>query len=95
MYGTDAVIRVEVRKPNIRTEMFEADVNAADLRVNLDLLEELREMAHFKEVACKQRAARKYNTKAVPRNMKVGDLVLKRAMKNPTSRKLGPNWDGR
>lgn len=94
MYGTDAVIPVEVGEPNIRTETFAADVNAADLRVNLDLLDEIRERAHLKEVACKRRATRNYNTKVVPQTMKVGDLVLRRAMKSPTDGKLGPNWDG-
>lgn len=94
VHGTDVVIPVEVGEPNIHTEAFATDVNAADLRVNLDLLDEMREMAHLKEVAGKQHAARRYNTKVVPRSMKVGDLVLKRAMKLPTDGKLGPNWDG-
>lgn len=94
VYGTNAVIPVGIGEPNIRTEMFSDNVNAADLRVNLDLLEELWEIAHLKEVACKQRAARNYNTKVVLRRMKEGDLVLKRVMKSPTNGKLGPNWEG-
>lgn len=94
VYGTDAVIPVEIGEPNIRTETFAANVNTADLRINLDLLDEIREMAHLKEVACKQRAACKYNTKVVHLAVKVGDLVLRRSIKSPTDGKLGPNWDG-
>lgn len=94
VYGTDAVIPVEIGEPIIRTEVFTSDLNNEALRINLDLLEEAREMAHLKEVTCKQRAARKYNTKVVPRAMKEGDLVLKRALKDPIAGKLGPNWEG-
>lgn len=94
VYGSDAVIPMEIEEPTIRTESFRADMNMEELRVNLDLVEEAREIAHLKEFACKQRAARKYNSKVVPKSMKEGDLVLKRAMKNQTAGKLGPNWGG-
>lgn len=94
MYGSDAVIPVEIGEPTIRTEAFKADWNNEALKINLDLLEEAREMAHLKEVACKQRVARKYNTKVVPRTMREGDLVLKRAMKDLIAGKLAPNWEG-
>lgn len=69
-------------------------MNVEELRVNLDLVEEAREIAHLKEFACKEWAARKYNSKVVPRSMKESNLVLKRAIKNPTAGKLGPNWEG-
>lgn len=48
----------------------------------------------MKEVASKLRATRKYNTKVVPRAMKEGDLVLKRALKDPQAGKLGATWEG-
>ena len=41
--------------------------------------------------------ARHYNSKVKPRQLSVGDLVLRKvtlATKNPSEDKLGPNWEG-
>ncbi|MCI52210.1 hypothetical protein A2U01_0073454, partial [Trifolium medium] len=45
-----------------------------------DLVQELREDAHFREFYTKQRAAKKYNTRVIPRKFMEGNLVLKRPM---------------
>lgn len=94
VYGSNAVIPVEIGEPTVRTKVFQVGRNSKELWINLDLIEEEREKAHLKEVASKLRAARKYNTKVVPRAMKEGDLVLKRALKDPQAGKLGANWEG-
>ncbi|KAJ1405803.1 hypothetical protein SESBI_25566 [Sesbania bispinosa] len=49
-----------------------------DLRINLDFLQEEREIAHLKDQACKIRMERKYNSKVVQRKFKQGDLVLRK-----------------
>ncbi|GAU31520.1 hypothetical protein TSUD_332960 [Trifolium subterraneum] len=94
VYGADAMIPVEINPPSWRRETLNAPDNETALKENLDLLEELREMAHFKEFAAKQRATRKYNTRVIPRSFKEGDLVLKRPMGKDKGGKLPPNWEG-
>jgi hypothetical protein len=94
VYVTDAMIPVEIDPPSWRRETTTTGENKAALEENLDLLEEVREAAHFREFAIKQRASRKYNTRVIPRNFKEGDLVLKRPMEKEKGGKLAPNWEG-
>ncbi|MCI60282.1 hypothetical protein A2U01_0081537, partial [Trifolium medium] len=63
MYGADAMIPAEINPPSWRRATLTATVNEEALKENLDLLEELREAAHFREFAVKQRATRRYNTR--------------------------------
>ncbi|GAU45985.1 hypothetical protein TSUD_401250 [Trifolium subterraneum] len=68
--------------------------NNAALEESLDLLPKLREKAHFIEFYTKQRAARRYNTRVIPRKFKEGDLVLKRPMGRDKGGKIAANWEG-
>ena len=67
------------------------------MRLQLDLLDEVRVTVE-QQIACYQdQMAKHYNIKVKPRLFQVGDLVLKKVMiatKNPTQSKLGPNWEG-
>ncbi|KAK2410326.1 hypothetical protein QL285_045693 [Trifolium repens] len=94
VYGTDAMIPVDIDPPSWRRETITATENKMALEENLDLLEEVREAAHFREFAMKQRVSRKYNTRVMPRNFAEGDLVLKRPMGKDKGGKLTPNWEG-
>ncbi|MCI61492.1 hypothetical protein A2U01_0082749, partial [Trifolium medium] len=47
-----------------------------------------------REFYTKQRAARKYNTRVIPRRFKEGDLVLKRPMGRDKEGKMAANWEG-
>ncbi|KAK2427613.1 hypothetical protein QL285_026181 [Trifolium repens] len=94
VYGSDAMIPVEIDPPSWRRETVTAAENKMALEENLDLLEEVREAAHFREFAMKQRATRKYNTRVMPRSFMEGDLVLKRPMGMDKGGKLAPNWEG-
>ncbi|RDY02346.1 hypothetical protein CR513_14209, partial [Mucuna pruriens] len=55
------MILVEIGEPSPRTALFEPAVNEEELRANLDLLQEIREITHIKEYAAKARVARKYD----------------------------------
>jgi primase-polymerase (primpol)-like protein len=68
--------------------------NKVGLAVSMDVIDEVREQAHIKEFAAKQRAARRYNSKVAPRDMKGGDLVLKQVVVPTRIEKLFPNWEG-
>jgi hypothetical protein len=68
--------------------------NEVGLTVSMDVINEVREQAHIREFAAKQRAARRYNSKVTPREMKEGDLVLKQVVAPTRIGKLFPNWEG-
>jgi hypothetical protein len=68
--------------------------NKVGLAVSMDVIDEVREQAHIREFAAKQRAARRYNSKVVPREMKEGDLVLKQVVAPTRIGKLFPNLEG-
>ncbi|XP_057452766.1 uncharacterized protein LOC130744612 [Lotus japonicus] len=77
VYGEDAMIPVELSKDTWRVAIFNEEENEANLKASLDLLPEVREEAHLREAVVKQRAARRYNAKVVPRQIEEGDLVLR------------------
>uniref|UniRef100_A0A2N9IPQ6 Uncharacterized protein n=1 Tax=Fagus sylvatica TaxID=28930 RepID=A0A2N9IPQ6_FAGSY len=63
----------------------------------LDLIDEVRETAKTRMKRYQEKMARHYNSRVKPRQLSVGDLVLRKvtlATKNPSEGKLGPNWEG-
>ncbi|RDX64827.1 Tf2-9, partial [Mucuna pruriens] len=93
-FGTEAMIPVEIGEPSPRTILLELGRNEEELRANLDLIQEVREIAHIREYAVKARAARRYNRKVVPRSFKARDLVLKKVTMTANKNKLIPLWEG-
>ncbi|RDX72392.1 Gypsy retrotransposon integrase-like protein 1, partial [Mucuna pruriens] len=93
-FGTEAMILVEIGEPSPRTTLFEPGRNEEELRANLDLIQEVREIAHVKEYAVKTRATRRYNQKVIPRSFKTEDLVLKKVTMTTNKNKLTPLWEG-
>ncbi|GFZ07006.1 hypothetical protein Acr_18g0011760 [Actinidia rufa] len=53
VFGTESVIPVEIGMPSFRTSNFDKKSNEIELRLNLDLLDEKREMARLRQVAYK------------------------------------------
>ncbi|XP_070013453.1 uncharacterized protein [Nicotiana sylvestris] len=97
VYGTDAVIPIEVGEPSLRYSNKSGSSNDESRLQNLDEVDERRDMAHIRMMAQKQQAERYYNKKAKVRPLRVGDYVLKaktQTAKDPNERKLGTNWDG-
>jgi len=67
------------------------------MRVELESIEEVREMVKIREKDVKLWAARRYNTKVQPRAFQPGDLVWQtqgEVRKDPQVEKLGPKWEG-
>uniref|UniRef100_A0A2N9G6E6 RNase H type-1 domain-containing protein n=1 Tax=Fagus sylvatica TaxID=28930 RepID=A0A2N9G6E6_FAGSY len=92
-----AVIPVEVGLTTWRTNNYDEESNDAQLRSNLDLVDELRDQAEARTRVYQQRMARYYDRRVKHREFKVGDLVLRKvtlATKDPTQGKLGPTWEG-
>ncbi|MCI51694.1 hypothetical protein A2U01_0072938, partial [Trifolium medium] len=94
VYRTEAVIPVEVGEPSRRTEQpLDEEMNNEVLREELDLVEEIRTGASFREATLKQMIAARHDTKVLKREFKVGSLVLRRNAKDSHEGKLAANWE--
>ncbi|XP_071687840.1 uncharacterized protein [Rutidosis leptorrhynchoides] len=96
VYGSEAVISAEINVPTMRILSFDESSNSEELRENLNLVEESREMAAVKEAINKQRIGSYYNKRVQPLSFQLDDLVWR---KNEASRaedtgKLGSKWEG-
>ena len=95
-YGSDAIIPVEIGSPTFRTLNPPSD-NSQLIKEDLDLIEEVHEMARITDTVRKQRLSQRYNAKIQIRQLQAGDLVLRRASignKNAKDGKLAANWEG-
>ena len=95
-FRTEAVIPIELKLPSARVVTFDEQRNPQDLKANLDLLEEKREMAQVRMAAYKQKVAHYYNSRVKSKVFRAGDLVLRRAAASQpqNQEKLAPNWEG-
>ncbi|XP_072056257.1 uncharacterized protein [Arachis hypogaea] len=97
VYGSEALIPVEIEIPTLRAELYDEQHNTRARNAELDLAEEDREIAAIKQRAQKQLAEKKHNKRVVPRIFSEGDLVLRRIeeVRRPHSHgKLATNWEG-
>lgn len=88
------MIPIELGEPTWRRENFDPESITETLQVNLDVLDETREVAHVREYGVKRRAAQRYDSKVIPREMKEGDLVLRKITRPNGTGKFSPNWEG-
>ena len=96
-YGSEAVIPAEVHMASHRVKEYQAEENAVQFHLNLDLIDEVRMDAEQRIARYKNLMARQYDAMVKPRRFNIGDLVLKKvtlATRNPAYGKLGPNWEG-
>ncbi|GJS56232.1 hypothetical protein Tco_0629594 [Tanacetum coccineum] len=82
--------------PTYRTAIVDAVHNDEELLLNLDLLEERRKRAAFREAKAKLKMTRYYNARVCGITFRPGDFVYG---SNDTSHavdggKLGPKWEG-
>ncbi|KAK9070269.1 hypothetical protein SSX86_010669 [Deinandra increscens subsp. villosa] len=95
-YGSEAMIPAEIGIPSYRHLNSHLINNDEEIRHNLDLLEERRELAAFKEKKYKEQLKKYYNRHVHKVTFKEGEYVLR---SNEASRtlplgKLAPNWEG-
>ncbi|GMN58077.1 hypothetical protein TIFTF001_027178 [Ficus carica] len=65
------------------------------MATKLDLLEQKRKHAYIKTASRNQIVAQYYNKRVKPRTLKVGDMVLKKAITQvPGQDSFGPKWEG-
>ncbi|XP_068504466.1 uncharacterized protein [Phaseolus vulgaris] len=94
MYGSNAVILVEIQESSPRFQNFVAEESNEERKVSLDLLDEVREEAHIKAKALKRKVEYKYNSKLKPRQFQVADLVMRKSHPYQLENKLSPKWTG-
>ena len=96
-YGSEAVILAKVHMANHRVMMYQEKDNTEQLRLNLNLIDEVRTSVDERIAKYKNLMARQHDAMVKPRRFNIGDLVLKKvslATKNPAHGKLEPNWEG-
>ena len=96
-YESDAMILAEVGLTNYRVAHYNNEENEKQLCLSLNLVDEVRMDAKQRVTRYKSLMTKHHDALVKPRQFNIGDLVLKRvslATKDPTHRKLGPNWEG-
>ena len=96
-YGADVVIPAEVGLTSYHVQNYMEDKNKETMRLQLDLVDEARAVAEQRLSRYQNLMSEHYNTKVKHRVFQIGDLVLRKVMgatKDPSQRKLGPNWEG-
>nr|GFA59379.1 reverse transcriptase domain-containing protein [Tanacetum cinerariifolium] len=95
-YGTEAVTPAEIGMPTYRTTAVDVVNNDEELRLNLDLLEERRELAAMSEARSKSKMMKYYNSRVRGVAFKLGDFVYRSndASHAVAGGKLGPKWEG-
>nr|GEX43656.1 reverse transcriptase domain-containing protein [Tanacetum cinerariifolium] len=95
-YGTEAVIPAEIGMPTYRTIVVDVVNNGEELRLNLDLLEERRELAAMREARSKSKMMKYHNSRVRGVAFKPGDFVYRSndASHAVSGGKLGPKWEG-
>nr|GFA04620.1 reverse transcriptase domain-containing protein [Tanacetum cinerariifolium] len=90
------VIRAEIGMPTYRTTAVDVVNNDEELRLNLDLLEERRELVAMNEARSKSKMMKYYNSRVRGVAFKPGDFFYRsnNASHAVVSGKLGPKWEG-
>ena len=92
VYGLDAMIPVEIQESSPRFQNFVVEESNEERKVNLDLLDEVREETKIKAKALKRRVEYKHSLKLKPRQFQVADLVMRKVHPYQLENKLSPKW---
>nr|GEW24695.1 reverse transcriptase domain-containing protein [Tanacetum cinerariifolium] len=96
IYGSEAIIPAEIGMPTYRTTAVDVVNNDEELHLNLDLLEERRELAAINEARSKSKMTKYYNSWVCGVAFQPGDFVYRSndASHAAAGGKLGPKWEG-
>ena len=93
-YGSEAVIPTEIGLTSYKVDNHDERRNDEAMRLQLDLLDEVRTTAKQRLGRYQDLMAKHYNSRVRHRDFQVGDLVLRKVMgtgRDPTHGKIGPN----
>ncbi|KAL2232610.1 UNVERIFIED_CONTAM: Gag-Pol polyprotein [Sesamum indicum] len=94
VFGTEALIPAEVGEESHRVTMYDPATNREERCLDLEVIEEKREIAYAKILHHKSLMMKSYNKRLRPRQFQVGDLVLKKVEVSKHVGKLDPGWEG-
>ena len=86
-YGNEVVIPAEIGLTSYRVDNHNEGRNDEAIRLQLDLVDEVRAIAEQRLAQYQNRMAKHYNSRVQHRDFKVGDLILRKVMstiRNPT-----------
>ena len=96
-YRSEAIIPAEVGLISYRVDNQDERKNDEAMRIQLDLVDQVRATAKQRLVRYQDCMAKHYNSRVRHRDFQVGDLILRKVMgvaRDPTQGKLNPNWEG-
>ena len=79
-YGNEEIILAEIGLTSYRIDNHDEVRNDEAIRLQLDLVDEVRATAEQRLVRYQDRMAKHYNSRVRHRDFKVGDLVLRKVM---------------
>ena len=88
------MIPVEIQENSPRFQSFVVEESNEGRKVNLDLLDEVREHARINSEALKRRVELRQKTKTRPQQFKVADMVMWKAHPYQLENKLSQKWIG-
>ena len=86
-YGIDAVIPAEIGLTSYRVDNYNKETKEEELRLQLDLVDEVRTATEQRLAQYQNLMAKHYNSNVRHRDFQVGDLVLRKVMgaaRNPS-----------
>ena len=72
-YGSEAVIPAEMHMASHKVKGYQVEENEVQLRLNLDLIDEVRTIAEQRTTWYKNLMARQYDAMVKPRRFNIGD----------------------
>ena len=93
-YGNEAVIPAKIGLTSYRVDSHNEARNDEAIRLQLDLIDEVRAIVEQRLAWYQDHMAKHYNSQVRHRDFKVRDLILRKVMgaaRDPTQGKLGPN----
>jgi hypothetical protein len=94
VYGADAVLPSKIYLESVRVAHFNAEDQVEAREFDSDLLEERCNIALANVQKYQESLKRHYNKSVVQRELKIGDLVLKKDIHTKDKHKFSSLWEG-
>ena len=94
VYRSEVVIPAEIGLTSYRVDNYGERRNNKVMRLQLDLVDEVRMAVEQKLARYQDLMAKHYNSKVRGRDFNVKTLILRKVTSTNSQGKLGPNWEG-
>ncbi|XP_074360937.1 uncharacterized protein LOC141701173 [Apium graveolens] len=94
-YGAEVVVPLKITHGSPLVEAYELETNKEGMRLDIDLIDEVRDKANARNVEHQQRPSLYYNRRVKERFFQPGDLVPRKIEASGVDDrgKLDPNWE--